>query len=307
LGIDVFFLAPTRRRGALVAPYKYTIQAIQTIRLLLSRRPRTVFVQSPPSPAALLIAAYGAITGTRLVVDAHSDAMLRSYWTRPARLYSWLARRADATIVTNDHFASTIEAQGGKALVIRDIPTEFPTGGIFDPDDGFTVAVVNTFADDEPLAAILAAAEALPRVTFYVTGRIDRAPAGLVDSAPDNVRFTGFLDDADYYEMLRRTGAVMCLTTRNHTMQRGACEALSLGRPIITSNWPLLRDYFGRGAVHVDAVPEEIREGVVAIMADHARYEREIAEQQQVQQQEWTRALTALSGLLEGPETRGVR
>ena len=31
---------------------------------------------------------------------------------------------------------------------------------------------------------------------------------------------------------------ILALTTHDHTMQRGACEAVSLGVPIITSDWP---------------------------------------------------------------------
>ena len=255
----------------------------------------------------LLVAAFGAVTGTRLIIDAHSDAMQRSYWTKPEWLYRWLARRALATIVTNEHFAWAIEAQGGKALVIRDIPTAFPTGGAFDTGGGFSVAVVNTFAADEPLTAILDAARELREVSFYVTGRVDRAPEGLVASAPTNVRFTGFLDDPDYYEMLRRTDAVMCLTTRDHTMQRGACEALSLGRPIITSDWPLLREYFSSGAVHVDASSQEIEDGVRTLIAEYGRYEREIVEQQSKQQEEWAAALATLQRLLDVPESGGVQ
>ena len=59
-------------------------------------------------------------------------------------------------------------------------------------------------------------------------------------------------------------------------MQRGACEALWTGTPIVTSRWPLLQEYFSAGAVHVGNTAPEIRDGVREVARDHARYVAEI-------------------------------
>jgi hypothetical protein len=61
---------------------------------------------------------------------------------------------------------------------------------------------------------------------------------------------------------LEASDAVVALTTRDHTMQRGAYEAIYLGRPVITSNFALLREAFHKGAVHVDADVNDIVRGV---------------------------------------------
>ncbi len=299
LGIDAHFIYSTMRRGALIAPYKYAVQALKTIKLLVTKRPRLVFVQSPPSFAVVMAAMYSLVSGAGFLVDAHSDAFQRLYWTRPRWLYRWVAKRALATIVTNEHFADQIQGSGGAALVIRDIPTEFPGNGSFETAPGFSIAVVNTFADDEPLDEILDAASRLPATTFYVTGRLDASAERFVDEAPTNVHFVGFLDDPTYYSLLRKADAVMCLTTRDHTMQRGACEALSLARPIITSDWPLLRGYFRAGTVHVGSDSRSIQAGVGRMQQDHARFLSEIVEQQRLQQHEWAEALGTLRDLLD--------
>ena len=60
--------------------------------------------------------------GVPFVVDAHSDAMTSRYWTKPRWLIRALTRAAAVTIVTNEHFAGRIRADGGRALVIRDVP-----------------------------------------------------------------------------------------------------------------------------------------------------------------------------------------
>jgi glycosyltransferase involved in cell wall biosynthesis len=222
--------------------------------------------------------------------------MMSPLWTRPQWLYRRLARRAMATIVTNEHFAGIIRSWGGRALVVQDIPAEFPEGD-YHREDAFTVAVVNTFAEDEPLGEVLAAARDLEDVTFLVTGDPQRVVAAL----PENVRFTGFLPDPDYYGLLRSSDAVMCLTTRDHTMQRGACEALSLGKPIITSDWPILSDYFSLGTVHVDNSTRGIRDGVVEMRRGLREYQRGIVELHERQLHQWEEARMALLGLLAGP------
>ena len=299
LGIDAVFVVSTLRRGLLTAPFKYASQAVKTVRLLLRRRPRLVFVQSPPTFAALLVAMWGSVTGTRLVIDAHSAAMLSPVWTRPRWLHRGLSRIALATVVTDEHFARRVEASGGRALVIRDIPTVFPTGVDVGLVDAFNVMVVNTFAPDEPLAEILAAARDLPGVRFHVTGDVGRA-RNIPSDLPDNVRFTGYLPDADYYGLMHASQVVMCLTTRNHTMQRGACEALSAGTPIVTSDWPLLRRYFDRGTVHVRPNAAAISGGVEEMRRHHARFASEIEELQIEQRNQWQAAVASLTDLIDG-------
>ena len=111
---------------------------------------------------------------------------------------------------------------------------------------------------------------------------------------PDNVRFTGYVPDPEYYGLMRASDAVLCLTTREHTMQRGACEALSMGVPIVTSDTDLLRTYFRMGTVHVRNDREGIRRGVERMVADHDRFSQEIRTLQQLQRDEWDSALSAL-------------
>jgi glycosyltransferase involved in cell wall biosynthesis len=300
LGIDALhFIQATRRRGLLAAPYKYSSQAVKTLWLLFRQRPRIVFVQSPPSFAVLFVYLYCVLMNGRFVVDAHSDAMQSPYWTRPQWLYRFLARQAVTTIVTNEHFQAQINSWGGHAFVLRDIPTSFVKAEAYPFEGNFNVVVVNTFAADEPLAEVLAAAAKLEGVHFYVTGKKRSDDQPIPGPVPPNVHFTGFLPNADYYALLDGCQAVMCLTKRNHTMQRGACEALSLGKPIITSDWPLLRTYFNKGTVHVDNSTAGIGQGVQAMVAGYGRYQSGIKQLQTEQQQEWHSKITLLTELIQ--------
>lgn len=297
LGIEVRHIFSTRRRGWLAAPFKYSYQAVATAAYLLRHRPRLVFVQHPPSLAVLSVTVYAVLTRADFVVDAHSDAFLSRIWSRPRWLQRMMARRALATIVTNEHFAGIVRGWGARACVIRNIPGEFEHRPVALGDD-FNVAVVATFAPDEPVHEIFAAAAQVPEARFRITGDPTRENASIPAVIPDNVELTGFLPAEDYYGLLHDSDAVMVLTTRDHTMQRGACEALSLDTPIITSDWPLLVDYFRKGTVHVDNTASGIAAGVEAMRSAHGRYRTEITELRQEVDDEWRAARVELTALL---------
>lgn len=300
LGIDALhYVYLKTRRGWFSAPFRYAIQTVQTLRLLFQKRPQIVFVQSPPSLAVLVVYLYCRLTASQYVIDAHSAAFTTPIWTRPRWLHRFLARKAIVTIVTNDHFQHIIRQWGGATFVLRDIPTEFPRAPSIDLSVGFNLVVVNTFSDDEPLDQVLQAAGDLKEVNFYITGNTKNAAEKTLAAAPANVHFTGFLPDDQYYALLSSGEAVMCLTTRDHTMQRGACEALSLGKPIITSDWPMLRDYFHQGTVHVANTKQGITQGVREMIAKNRLYQLEIKELQRAQQREWLEKAAALTDLVQ--------
>jgi glycosyltransferase involved in cell wall biosynthesis len=188
---------------------------------------------------------------------------------------------------------------GAHAFVLRDIPTTFDRNGEYPLNGKFNVVVVNTFSQDEPLDQVLAAAKNLPEVEFHITGKKKMAAPETLAQAPANVHFTDFLPDASYYGLLNAAQTVMCLTTRNHTMQRGACEALSLGKPIITSDWPLLQTYFHQGTVHVANTSEAIQQGVRQMQENYPLYQTEIKALQLEQQRECQEKVALLMNLIQ--------
>ena len=75
LGIDAPHYFPAAGgRGLRAAPGKYPAQLVRTIGHLLHRRPRAIFVQSPPSFAGWTAAAWSLATGAGGVIVGHSDA-----------------------------------------------------------------------------------------------------------------------------------------------------------------------------------------------------------------------------------------
>jgi glycosyltransferase involved in cell wall biosynthesis len=294
LGAECEFVADGRRLGLL----KYLPRAWRSWRLLAARRPALVICMNPPYFLPFVAWCYCRRARARFVLDSHTAAFDQRRWTWMRPLHAFLVRRAALSIVTNEALGERVAAMGGNAVIVQDIPYTLPAGRYPLPADAFTVVFICTYAADEPLAEVCAAARALPEVRFFVTGNSRKAAPGLVAAKPANLEFTGFLSRADYAGLLRGASAVLALTTRDFTMQRGGSEAVSAGKPLITSDWPVLRRIFPKGALHVDNRAASIASAIATLRADYGRYEREIAELATERQAIWLRAHATLTRLL---------
>jgi hypothetical protein len=283
-----------------LAPLRYLAQAALTVSMLFRERPSLVFIQNPPIFAPLFVWLYCALTGSRFIIDSHTDALHGSLWQWSWPLHRFLSRRALTTLVTNAHLQGRVQQWNASAHIITDIPSDFPAGMPYPVQHPFNVVMVSSWAPDEPLDEVIAAARRLPEIGIYVTGDpvqgFKRLPADL----PPNVYLTGFLSDDAYYGLLRSVQAVMALTMEDHTNQRGACEGVWLNQPILTSDWPVLRQTFHRGTVHVDNTAEGIYAGLRKLRDDHARLCAEIAGLQAERRAQWEAFMAQLADLIGG-------
>lgn len=293
LGIPLYRISVLKMRPSL-APIRYPIQALLTLRLLFQARPGLVFIQNPPIFAPLCVWLYCALSGSRFIIDAHTDAIHGPLWQWSWPLHAFLSRRAVTTLVTNSYLQQKVENWGARSHIIMDVPSEFPLGKPYPLAHPFNLALVSSFSTDEPLEAIIEVARSLPQVGIYVTGDPARSQRRLPPDLPDNVHITGFLPEDAYYGLLRSVQAVMVLTTEDHTMQRGACEAVWLGQPIITSDWPILREAFHLGAVHVDNSITGIRAGILQVQESYRDLAAQLPRLQEERRQQWAAALAAL-------------
>lgn len=282
-----------------LAPLRYALQAIPTLIILFRERPRAVFVQNPPIFAPLFAWIYCALRHNSLFIDSHTTALLGKSWKWSVGLHRFLARRAKASLVTGDHLARLIQDWGAKTQIVMDVPSELPTDKPYPLEHPFNIAVVCSFSPDEPLAEVTQAAASLPDVGFYVTGNPESGVNRLPEYLPPNLHPTGFLADDAYYGLLGSVDAVMALTTRDHTMQRGACEAVWLGQPIITSHWPVLRQGFHKGTIHVDNTVVGIKTGVLEMLAKRQELASEVKLLQEERQREWQEIVIQLDALMQ--------
>ncbi len=286
--------------------FKYVGQWLRTARILRQQRPDAVFVMTPPVIAALPAFWYARRHGKQVVLDAHSAAFLHPRWRRFQWLQRALCRRAATTLVHAEHIAAFVREAGGHATLVPDVPIVFPDAVPFERPVGLVIAVVCSFNYDEPIAEIVEAARRLPDVRFYMTGNPRHFPAAAAGELPPNLTLTGFMSTPAYGGLLRCADAVMTLTTRDHTMLRGAYEAVYQGTPVIVSDWALLRDAFPEGAVHVDNTAAGIVSGVAAMRAGLDGHRAAAARLRQAKLARWDGIRSAIASRLAGAPRTGT-
>lgn len=281
------FLVQALKHKYFLSPVRYVLQFIKTIKILFCESPKIIFVQNPPIFAVLTVYFYTKIKNADFIIDSHTGALTAPWWKWSLPLHAFLSRRALMTIVTNKYLENMVKSWRAKTFIIADIPTDFQRGKIFSTKGEYNIAVINTFSPDEPMEQILEAASYLPDIFFYITGDTIRAKEKYLNSHSENIEFTGFLPDDKYIGLLRNVQAVLVLTNDNYTMQRGACEAVSLGKPIITSDWPTLREYFNKGTIFVDNTSKGIKEGILSCQRQEDTLKNEILLLREERWEEW--------------------
>lgn len=254
-------------RGRATAPLRYVLNLVATAAWLARHRPRAVVTQNPPVFPGLVAWAYGAITGRPVLLDSHPASFGRKdgLWRVMLPVHRFLARRARLVLVTAPELADEVRAWGGRAVEVHEAPTEGLAATSPPPLDGRPrVLYVGVFAPDEPAEAVVEAARLAPDVDVAITGDVRKAPPGLVERAPANVTFVGFLDQPAYRQAIRDAHAVMSLTTEPTSVIRSGYEAVYAGRPLITSDWPVLRATFPH-ALHSSAEPAALADALMAI------------------------------------------
>ncbi|SJN11875.1 Glycosyltransferase [Leucobacter sp. 7(1)] len=238
LGIPAHFI---HRPGRFGLTGRYARQHAATRRLLQEQRPDTVVLMLPPAIALLSLGRRR--TAPRLIVDLHTGFFLdpKWRWARGPALAA-IRRRGGLAIVTNTHLQHECARAGVEAVVLHDVVQDRDAL----PHTGELLCPLS-YANDEPVPEILAAARLTPELRWTLTGR---APDAVRAAAPGNVRFTGFVAPEEFDRLTRSSGAVIALTTRPHTMQRAGYEALHAGVPHVTSDFPELREFYGDAAAY---------------------------------------------------------
>jgi len=286
------------RRPA-IAPIKYVLQFVKTLRLLRSLRPAMTLVSNPPPFAALTAWLHHKIHGGHFAIDAHTGVFLEPKWRAFAPLNRFLIRRAAATIVTNEGLRDTISEWGGAPFVLPDRLPSLSTGGefCFEPDT-FNVAAIFSFYEDEPVAELLALRDLPAAMRIHVTGNSSRVPKRVKASLSPQMHLTGFLPRDKYDALVRGCDAVMVLCTRPHTMLCGAYEAAAAGKPLVTSESVAMRGEFTQGTIFVENTVAGITRGLAEVYARHELLTREMTELAAIMSVNWERRFAQCRSLL---------
>ncbi|RNC73209.1 MAG: glycosyltransferase [Desulfuromonadales bacterium] len=295
-GFELLFLPVERRVGKLRKLLTYLHNAWKTLEALRAMRVDAVWVQLPQVPLLWVALFYRRFFNQRatVIADCHNK-MFRPPWSRFPLGISLLSR-CDLVLVHNDDVLEAAVSLGVPRdclEVVEDPPASFGTTpaqcGSFKEIPRPWLVFPASFAEDEPLRELLAAAAAVPDQSFIITGNVRncREPE-LVAGAPANVHFVGFLSREEFDGLITGCDAVVALT-RFDGIQLSVCgEAVGAGKPMLISDTSTLRRLFPAGGVFVRPdSPDDIASGARELMARLSELREAALEQRQELTARW--------------------
>lgn len=260
------------------SPIKHPLLYLKTLWILRNERPDVIICQSPPITCALMAIVYKYVFSRtkkpKILIDAHTGAIIKPWSKNASRLVMSLA---SCNIVTNKELQDyVVQKYRLKTVILEDPIPDFSeifsiiknkVGYKILKKDTFNIAVISSFAYDEPLQIVFDTASQLPDIQFYITGDKTKLDKKLLDQKLHNIIMTGLLEYNLYLDLLQKVDAIIDLTTDDKTMLSGAYEAVALEQPLIISDWMPLRRYFNKGTIYVKNSPQDIKEAIMIARA----------------------------------------
>ena len=129
-----------------------------------------------------------------------------------------------------------------------------------------------------------------------------RGPSALIAKAPPNVRFVGYLHDQDYWNEIGAADVVVALTTYPHSLLAAGQDAMAVGRPLVTSDKPVLREYFGDAALYVSDDGADLARGIRTALRDSDALTAGMLCRRSKRLDEWLRAFSEVRAVFERAE-----
>jgi len=288
------------------SPIRHPVLFIKTLQLLRKERPQIIICQSPPITCSFIAMVYKFLfargSKPKILIDAHTGAISRPGSKNVSKL---IMKNASVVIVINKEQQNYLTQNYQiKPVVLEDpIPDYTDILSSLAKQDGYeieenatlNVAVISSFAFDEPLQEIFDAASELPDVYFYVTGNEKNANKNLLAKKSDNVIITGFLNYYAYVDLLHKVDVIMDLTTDHTSIVAGAFEAVALEQPLITSNWIPLRRCFNKGTIYVNNSSNDIKEAIVTSITKKEELSKEMQQLKTEKMKKWNEKISNLS------------
>lgn len=260
----------------------YIAKAIATLKDLSYFRPRVVFIQLAPTPLLYVVTLYCAFTGSKYISDCHNTMIYDGPFIKWPFAKS-LLRRSLVVLVHNDDVKVHTDSLLIPAKVLRD-----PLPSLTAPKNIKQISGLNIketdyvivpcgMASDEPIEELFGAARLIPDITIVLTGFKERLPNRIHQLAPNNIFFTGFLEEREFNALYVHANVALVLTTREGTQPSGASEAISLGVPLVISDIRTTRRLYKDAPLYVSNNASSIAQGLRTALAQRYDMAQRIA------------------------------
>lgn len=280
---------------------KYLILTIKTLYVLAITKPKILIVQNPSIVLSFLVCLLSKIFRFKVVVDSHNEGVVPFNYNNKIvnRIVAYIHKSADLTIVTNSNLAKVVVKNSGTPFVL---PDKKPTPKVINDislDGEFNYVFICTYSEDEPIGEVMDSVKFIDsNDKIYVTGNIKKAPQHLIQSKSDNIVFTDYLSDGDYWGVLRAANCVIDLTYMKDCLVCGAYEALAVCTPLILTDTVVSRDTFKNGAIYVNNDAQSIGTAMQYVKKNYSSLKQQVQAASEAYSLNWDRGGQELKGIL---------
>ncbi len=260
---------------------KYIHLPIKTFIKIYRMRPCVLIIQNPSMILTVLAIALKYLFKYKLIVDAHNIGVY--YFPEGVfsydLIYKIVHRGTDMTIVSNGILAEKVSTNGGHPLVLPDVIPDLGLPSKQLETDKKVAVYICSFSPDEPVEEFCEACLKLPdEFTVYITGNFEKANVQEKYILSERIHFTGFLEEVEYINLLKRATFVVDLTTMPDCLVCGAYEAVSISTPVVLSDTVANRSYFTKGVVYTKHNIDELVRNMLFAVENEVQLRKEIVE-----------------------------
>ncbi|MCS7258140.1 MAG: hypothetical protein NZ601_02035 [candidate division WOR-3 bacterium] len=294
-------LNPNLSSNKIFRIFQYGFLMLITFFYLCAKNPRTIFVQLPPFYAIFPTLLYTKLFHRKLVCDCHSGIFLAQNFYQ--RIYlnigKKLLKKATVVLIHNEDLQTLIPELSSNIVILED-PLIYPPTPPCN-NFRFKIVIVSSGAKDEPISELINAARELKHIDFYLTGKNKKLRS---KKLPENFFITGFLSLQKYESLLKSADLIVALTNRNYTVLCGAYEAVSLTKPLITSNTKTLKKYFPLGTMFTENNSSSIIKAINDAQNKLPQLQEEMCRLRTIKIKEWEEKFSLLKTLLKKTDAR---
>ena len=278
---------------------RHLFSSLWTIYILLKERPDKVYLQYS---FFLLVFVTGykklAPYPVHIICDCHTKALRRSVSGRIGQLFWCMKKKSFQSvsigIVSNIEMGPDIKKITNSYCVLPDKIPDVKSNTSRNINETYCVFVCS-YAVDEPLHDVIAAAKKLHgSIRIYCTGKIPGDLKHLKANPYENIFFTDYLSQEEYYSLISNADCILALTSEEGCLQCAGYEALSVEVPMVLSNTTALKTYFEDAAIYVNHSEQDIENGVGVAVNNRADLLHKMSQIKKIREHEYTSALNNL-------------
>jgi glycosyltransferase involved in cell wall biosynthesis len=222
---------------------KLFILSLETISLILKKRPKFVVAQNPPTPCILIVFLGMILFNKRgkLIIDSHALTLGMEeksiLWRLLSPIEMFVIKKAFLNTVTHEIYAKKLSQYGIKCLVLYDRPPKLvrKTETV-----GFNVICPLGGHEDEDIGLAIEAIKFVRGIKLIITG-IMKIPF----TEREGIHYTGLLTRQEYIQTLLKARVGLCPIRRNEmTLPYVTFEFMAAGIPFLVSNNQITRRMF---------------------------------------------------------------